>query len=453
MTWITNLATVHVVGIGGAGMSGVARLLAERGLVVSGCDAVESATTAELRAVGVTVDIGHDAHHVAGADVVLWSPAIDADLAELVAALDAGARLVSRGELLADLGECQAVIGLAGTHGKTTATSMMVHVLHAAGRDDGRLLGAPVLGVGANGHFGPDGLVLEVDESYGTFASLSPAALGLLNVEADHLDHYHSMAALDSAFAGLVDRTTGPVVVWSDDTGVARVGGRVRHPLVTVGLGPESRWRVSDVRLERRWSRFSLTGPRGDLEVELRVTGAHNVANAAVVAVLALDLDVAPVAVTKGLGVFRGAPRRFQLLGTWRGADVYEDYAHLPGEISATLSATRAIGYERVTAVFQPHRVTRTAHLADQFAPSFDLAARVIVTDIYSVGEPNPAKLTGEIVAQALRSRRGAASVVYAPTLDDVAAALETLHDQSDAVLLLGAGNVASVAARLDVVT
>jgi len=202
---------------GGAGMSGVARLLVERGARVSGSDAQDSSALEGLRALGVDVYVGHDAHHGADADVVLWSPAIATDNPELAAARARGALMMNRAALFGELATEQRVLGLTGTHGKTTATSMLVQVLFASGRDDGRLLGVEVLGVGANGHFGSDDLVVELDESYGTFAEVAPYALGLLNVEPDHLDHYGSLDALEEAFAALVERTSGPVVVWSDD--------------------------------------------------------------------------------------------------------------------------------------------------------------------------------------------------------------------------------------------
>jgi UDP-N-acetylmuramate--alanine ligase len=449
VTLFESGVSVHVVGVGGAGMSGLARLLVESGAVVSGSDLADSSQLEALRALGVTVAVGHDAANVGCPDVVLWSPAIASDNVELVAARTSGATALSRAEVFAALARVRPVIGLTGTHGKTTATSMMVHVMAAAGRDAGHLLGADVLGVGANGHWGSGDVILEVDESYGTFSLLAPHALGLLNVEADHLDHYGTLAALESAFAQLIDRTTGPVVIWSDDAGCQRVAHLASRNVVRVGTRNADAWRVSDVAVSRDDAHFLLSGPDEVLELALQVTGAHNVADAAVAAVLARQLDVSSDAVRGGLGNFRGAPRRFELLGSWRGVDVYESYAHLPGEINAILSATRAAGYERITAVFQPHRVTRTISLAEDFAPAFDLASNVVVTDIYSAGEANPTGVTGEIVADAIRARGAGATTTYVATLDDIPEALERVHDESDVVVLLGAGDVASIATKL----
>ena len=214
------------MGVAGAGMSGLAMLLAEMGAVVSGSDAQDAPILEELRGRHVTTYVGHDAQHVAGAEIVLWSPAVSRDNVELVAARENGAELMPRARAFSELAEMKRVIGLTGTHGKTTATSMMVQVSLAAGRDDGWLVGAPVLGVGAQGHWGEGDLIVEVDESFGTFAELSPFALGVLAVEADHLDYYGTVDALEAGFSDLITRTSGPIVVWGDDPGARRVASR-----------------------------------------------------------------------------------------------------------------------------------------------------------------------------------------------------------------------------------
>ena len=449
MTVFGDGVRVHIVGVGGAGMSGLARLLVESGATVSGSDLADSSVIETLRTIGVAISIGHDSANVAGADVVLWSPAVSDENVELVVARDNGAVALSRAEVMAELAQVRPVIGLTGTHGKTTATSMMVHVLAADQRDAGRLLGAEVLGVGANGHWGSGEMVLEVDESYGTFGLLHPQALGLLNVEADHLDHYGTLAALEGAFAQLIERTAGPVVVWGDDPGCQRVVALTSRDAGRVGTAPGNDWSVGDIALTPHGSRFVLDGPGLNVAFTLNVTGVHNVADAAVVAVLASQMGVAREAIATGLAAFQGAPRRYDLLGSWRGVDVYESYAHLPSEIAAILKATRAAGYERITAVFQPHRVTRTLSLVDDFAPSFDLATTVIVTDIYHAGEPNPTGVTGEVIANAVKRRGAGATTIYSPSTSDVPEVLEALHDETDVVVLLGAGDVASIAALL----
>lgn len=438
---------VHVVGVGGAGMSGVALLLVEMGCAVSGSDAADSPTLRGLEEAGVRVFRGHDESHVRGAQVVLWSPAVSQANVELAGARRSSARLLSRGEFLAELATVTRVIGLTGTHGKTTATSMMVHVSRAAGRDDARLLGAPVLGIGANGHWAGGDLILEVDESFGSFAELSPFALGVLNVEADHLDHYGTLENLERAFAALIERTPGPVVLF-DEPGTRQVARVVERGAWVVGFD-DTPWRVSDVALERRASSFTLSGPDEAFDVVLAVTGRHNVANAAVVAVLARSLGIASEAVVEGLAQFRGAPRRFEFLGRWRGVDVIEDYAHLPGEVRATIDACIASGYERIGVVFQPHRYTRTEKLASGFSDAFEGSSLLIVTDVYGAGEANPSGVTGELVAAAVRTSAPRFAVEYAATFDDVIELLNVAGERLDVLLLLGAGDVAEVASRL----
>lgn len=449
MTTLLPGARVHIVGVGGAGMSALAWLLHEMGAVVSGSDEHDSSVLEQLRAAGITVHVGHSPLYLDGAEVVLWSPAVASDHVELVAAREQGATLLSRAEVLAQLALLQPVVGLTGTHGKTTATSMMVQVLHAAGRDDSRLLGAPVRGVGENGHWGNEDLVLEVDESYGTFSLLAPFALGLLNVEADHLDHYGTLDALEEAFVELVQRTSGPVVAWADDEGARRVCSRSAKPVQYVAHEASAPWRVSNVQLSRRAASFDLDGPEHSVALRLAVTGAHNVANAAVVAVLALEIGIDVTSVRDGLGAFLGAPRRYDFLGQWGGVDVYEDYAHLPGEIAATLAATRSAGYQRITAVFQPHRVTRTQRLAAELATSLAGANHVVVTDIYPAGEENPEGLTGEVVANHLRLSSRDATCAYGASFDEVLEILQVYRGESDVILLLGAGDIATVASRL----
>ena len=405
---------MHVIGVGGAGMSAVAIALSEMGAVVSGSDAHDSDVLREVTSRGVRTFVGHDGAHVGGAEVVLWSPAVGEDNVELNAARGAGATLLTRAAVLGELSSLRRVIGLAGTHGKTTATSMMVHVALAAGRDDGWLLGAPVSGVGANGHWGEGDLIVEVDESYGTFAQIEPYALGLLNVEADHLDHYRSLEGLHSAFRDLLARTRGPVVAWVDDAGARAVSEEVGRDVTPVGAGGDAAWRVTNVELERRRASFELVGAAETLHVQLRVTGAHNVANAAVVAALASSLEISGDAVERGLSNFVGAPRRYQYRGAWRGVDVYEDYAHLPGEIDA-----------------------------------FSLARHVIVTDLYLAGEANPNGVTGEVIATALTRHHPGLDILYCARLELVVDLLDELSNDSDVVLFLGAGDVASVIATL----
>lgn len=439
----TTGVRVHIVGVAGAGMSALAVYLKGFGCEVSGCDATDTSVLAQLRERGIAVTSSHDAHHVARADAVLWSPAVVSTHVELEEARRRGVTMMTRAEVLGELSAYARFIGVTGTHGKTTATSMLVHIMRAAGRDDSRLVGAAVRGVGFSGYHGVDDVIVEVDESYGAFSQLTPQALALLNVEADHLDHYGSLENLETAFVQVLERCTGPVVVWSDDAGAHRVASRLARPWISVGTREDAQWVLGEVWLTRYGSRALLSGPR-EVSIELSVTGRHNVVNAAVAAVLALSLGVTVDAVTAGLARFRGAPRRFELVARWRGVDVVDDYAHLPGEIVATVAAARAAGYERIVALFQPHRVTRTLNVGGDFAPAFDGLDAVIVTDIYTAGEANPDGVTGDVVAEFVR-QRGRTAVHYAATLAESAATLSRIASDADLVLLLGAGNVNEV--------
>ncbi len=442
---------VHIVGVGGAGMSSLAVLLREYGCEVSGCDVANPGVLRQLREMGVGVSDHHDAAHVEYADVVLWSPAIARDHAELLAAQATGRVLLARRTVLAELATMTRLIGVAGTHGKTTTTSMLAHITAAAGRDDGRLLGAGVRGLGFGGHYGAGDLLAEVDESYGAFAELAPYALGLLNVEADHLDHYGTLENLEAAFHGVLARTTGPVVVWGDDPGAARVAAGLAREVISVGTDASSWWRLEDEVLERRGGRARLVGPV-DLEIELAVTGRHNLINASVAAALAVAVGVEASHVSDGLRRFRGAPRRFEHVAQWRGVDVVDDYAHLPGEIVASVHAARAAGYQHVVAVFQPHRVTRTLLIGADFAPAFDALDEVIVTDIYHAGEPNAEGVTGQFLADFV-NERARTTAHYVATLSDAARALEQRRAPLDLVLILGAGDVTRVLEHLTDVT
>ncbi len=444
----THATSVHIVGVGGAGMSGVARFLLEEGWSVSGSDANDSSVLRELEDAGVEVYRGHDARHGANAALVLWSPAIGPQNVEIVSARERGARLLTRGEFLADVAQRSRVIGLTGTPGKSTATSLMVTGSRAAGRDDARLLGTPVRGVGANGHYALGDLILEVDESFGTLGLLSPFALGVLNVEADHLDHYGTLESLEEAFVALLERTSGPVVVF-DDPGARRVAARARRDVVTVGFDAGATWRVSDVALARRTSSFSLVTEAERLDVSLRVTGRHNVANAAVVATLAREIGLSSEAIVQGLGDFLGAPRRFEYVGKWRSADVIDDYAHLPGEVAATIAAALAAGYQHIGVVFQPHRYTRTEKLAKEFASSFEGASLLFVTDVYGAGETNTSMVSGELIVDAVRGSRPSFLLDYTPTFDEVIARLDDVREGLDLLLVLGAGDVGTIVSRL----
>jgi UDP-N-acetylmuramate--alanine ligase len=440
---------VHVVGCAGAGMGALVRLLVDRGCVVSGCDRGNEHELAALARIGAEVYRGHAATHLEGVDVVTASAAVDDGLGELAAARRRGIAVLRRPAVLRALGESAEVVAVAGTHGKTTTTSMAARVWDAAGLSPSWLVGTPVPGLGPSGRWRSREVLLEADESYGAFAELSPRRVALLNVEADHLDHYGDLGAVHAAFAGLLERAEEDPVVFVDDPGAERALALSRRRALSVGRDARARVRVRGERLDAGGSHFTLAGPGGELDVSLRVPGAHNVANAAVAAALAMSRGVPSAAIAEGLARHEGAPRRFQVIGRLRGTQIVDDYAHLPGEVAATVAAARTLGHDRIAAVFQPHRVSRTRALASSFAGAFVDVEDLVVTDIYRSGEPNPDHVTGEVVAEAVARGPGAPTVTYVGSLAAAADHVAPLLGVVDCVLLLGAGDVGSVADEL----
>ena len=438
---------VHIVGIGGAGMSGMARYLAGRGCAVTGSDAAASTTLVALSAT-MDVYVGSDIDIATNADVVTMSPAVSPEDAEIAAARAAAIPVLSRAEFLARLTHDHEVVAFAGTHGKTTATSMYLMVAHAAKQKPSWLLGAPVIGFGDNGGYGSHQLVLELDESYGTFADVNPSSLGLLNVEADHLDHYGNLAGVQRAFRELVSRTKRHVVVWYGSTAHDLV--KTVNSIVTVGDDPRAMWQIGSVNLELSGSSYSLMSDDVQLSIHLTVPGFHNVVNSAIVAVTALVNGVPSDAVIEGLSRFSGAPRRYEIHGTIAGGDalVIEDYAHLPSEIRTAITTARGDQGRRVIAVFQPHRVTRTTNLAEEFGTAFEDLDELIVTDIFTSGEPNPEGVTGQVIVDSVLER-SSTPVRYIADRREAAAYIRTRQSDADVVLMLGAGDIGELATWL----
>jgi UDP-N-acetylmuramate--alanine ligase len=438
---------IHVVGVGGAGMSGLARVLVGLGHSVSGSDLVASQVSASLASAGVTVAVGHDAANVGDVDLVTHSPAVRADNVELRAAAARGIRIATRAEMLGALSTLKATLAIAGTHGKTTTSSMLALVLSGAGRAPSWLVGADVAGLGANARLDEGAeLVLEADESYGTFAELRPALVAVTNVEADHLDYYGTLDALRLAFHDLMERSTVRLV--NDDDPIASELGRV-HGAYRVGSRDDADFVVSDVTLERAASTFCLRHPGGTLDARVGAPGRHNVANAAVAAAVALLRGVGDDVVAESLGRFAGVPRRFEFRGEFNGASVVDDYAHLPSEVQAAIATARAGGWGRVVAVFQPHRYTRTGALAGDFAGAFDGADLVVVTDVYAAGEAPIPGVTGRLVADAVAGGAGAPMVHYVKDRAEVAAVVADLVVPGDLLLTMGAGDLTSLADEL----
>jgi UDP-N-acetylmuramate--alanine ligase len=349
--------------------------------------------------------------------------------------------------VLAAVCRLRATLAIAGTHGKTTTTSMLTLILATAGRDPSWLLGADVSGLGSNARIasGPE-LVLEADESYGAFTQLAPTLAAINNVEPDHLDFYGDFEGLRRAFSGLLERSEARLVN-ADDPVAADIGAQAGA--ATVGTSHGSDFLVSEIRLERSSSSFRLEHPGGGLVARVGAPGRHNVANASLAAAVALTRGVPDDAVVEALGRFAGVPRRFEFRGESLGATIVDDYAHLPTEVAVTVATAKAGGWDRVVAVFQPHRYTRTLALASQFSSAFAGADVVIVTDVYGSGEPPIPGVSGWLVAEAIERPDGAPEVIYVKERADLARAVAGIVQPGDLVLTMGAGDLTALADEL----
>jgi UDP-N-acetylmuramate--alanine ligase len=430
-------------------MSAIAKVLLERGIAVSGSDLKGSRATTVLSAMGAKVSIGHDAGAIEGADLVVVSAAIPDHNVELAAARAAGLRVLGRGEALAELVGGTRSIVVAGTHGKTTTTSMIVSILHASGVDPTYLVGGGLNDAGTNARSGSSDLIVaESDESDGSFLLLSPHVSVVTNIEMDHVDHWSSMDELTEAFERFMGSTAadGTIVVPFGGA-IEEMGRAAGRRVITFGSGGDVS--ADDMQVEGHETRFMLSHADATMPVRVHALGAHNVANAlaAIAATLAVDLDID--AVGEGLAAFRGVERRFDVQGSAAGVTVVDDYAHHPTEVSATLSAARLGPWDRVVAVFQPHRYSRTAALHDEFGAAFSEADSVVVTDIYGAGEEPIPGVTGKLISDAVCVAFPGRNVVYLPHRADVLSYLGSAVRTGDLVLTLGAGDVTSLGDEL----
>lgn len=438
---------VHFMGIGGAGMSALALVARRRGVVVSGCD-TDPSGAADVAALGATVRAGHDPAHVAGARAVVVTAAIPTDHPELRRARELGIPVVARKQALADLVRPGRVVGVSGTHGKTTTTVMVTEALTAAGLAPTGLAGGRVASWGGNARLAGDTLfVVESDEYDQAFLALHPAIAVVNNVEADHLECYGSLDALEAAFVTFAGRAER-ALVGTDDPGAARVAARLGVPvwrfgqgdadvrIVTIDAGPTGS--VSQVRL-----------PDGrDVKLRLRVPGTHNVRNAAAALGVAAALDAPMGPVLEALAAFSGAGRRFERLGDARGITFVDDYAHHPSEIAATLQGARqAFPGRRLVAVFQPHLYSRTEQHGEAMGRALAAADLVIVAEVYAARESPIAGVSGRRVAQAATASGGRA--IFEPDRARLADVVASEARTGDVVLTLGAGDVTQVGREL----
>ncbi len=440
---------IHLVGIGGAGMSAIATVLTEMGHHVSGSDGAASLTIDALRAAGVEATVGHDAANLPGhLDVVGVSTAIPDDNVEVLAARAAGVAVVSRAVLLAAICACRETVAVSGTHGKTTTSSLVAEVLRGVGRDVGYLVGATIGSLGRAAAWGSDPVfVVEADESDGSAFVLPRHGAIVTNVEPDHLEHHGDFAALRAAFEQFVDNTPGPVVICGDDP-VAAALGRPGH--WTYGVGADARVRLVDLDLRGESVEWTIRVEGVDAgRARLARPGLHNALNATAAVTMAHALGADLPAAIAALAAHRGVARRFEPRGTARGVTFVDDYAHLPSEVAAALAAAGAGGWERVVAVFQPHRYSRTEALGASFADSFGDADVLVVTDVYPSGEAPRPGVDGHTVLDAVLAKHPQRHSYYAANLDDLEALLDEVLAPGDLCLTLGAGDLTTMPTRM----
>lgn len=443
---------LHFVGIGGIGMSGIAEVLLNLGYRISGSDLRRSPITDRLATLGATIQEGHAAANVGDAQAVVITSAVKADNPEVAEAIRKGIPVIPRGELLAELMRLKFGIAMAGSHGKTSTTSMVATILSYAGLDPTVVVGGRVATMGgSNARVGQsDLLVVESDESDGSFLKLAPILAVVTNIDREHLDHYGTLEGVLQAFVDFVNKVPfyGAAIVCLDDENVQRILPQIKRRAITYGTSAQADLEIRDVVMIAGASRFQLRRRGQDLGTfELNVPGMHNVLNATAAVAVGLEMELTPDQIRAGLAQYQGVDRRFQLRGTVAGIRVVDDYGHHPTEIRATLEAAR-MGVERVLVLFQPHRYTRTQTLFDEFARSFHKADCVWVTDIYAASEQPIEGVTAEALVERMRDH-GHRGAVYSGTIAAAVEGAVSEARQGDLVLTLGAGSISQAGEAL----
>ena len=447
-----DIGPVHFVGIGGIGMSGIAEVLKTLGYTVRGSDVADSANVKRLREQGIAVAIGHKAENIEGADVVVVSSAIKRDNPELVAARAKRLPVVRRAEMLAELMRLKSCVAIAGTHGKTTTTSLVAALLDAGGLDPTVINGGIINAYGTNARLGAgDWMVVEADESDGTFLKLPADVAVVTNIDPEHLDHFHTFEAVQEAFRAFVENIPfyGFAVMCTDHPVVQTLVGRLEdRRVITYGENPQADVRLTDLDHHNGASRFAVVfrGRDGNIihtidKLTLPMPGRHNALNATAAVAVAHQLGIKDEMIRKALGSFGGVKRRFTKVGEWNGAVIIDDYGHHPVEIAAVLAAARESAKGQVIAVMQPHRYTRLHDLFEQFCTCFNDADAVVVAPVYAAGEaPIPGTDRDALVA-GLRAR-GHKQVIPLEDPEKLAPLVKTLAKSGDYVVCLGAGSI-----------
>jgi UDP-N-acetylmuramate--alanine ligase len=441
-----NFQRIHLVGIGGSGMCGIAEVLLSSGYAVSGSDLKATPVTDRLRSLGATISEGHAAEHVQGAHVVVISSAVSQENVEVAEAHRLKIPVIPRAEMLAELMRLKIGIAVAGAHGKTTTTSLIAAVLAAADLDPTFVVGGRVNHAGTNARLGQgEYMVVEADESDRSFLLLAPVIAVVTTIDREHLDQYSSLEEIQDVFLQFVNRVPfyGSVVLCLDEANVQAILPRVTRPVITYGTSSQADVAISEVRLNGLHSEFRLKFHGEDLGLFRLPSppGIHNVRNAAAAAAVALALNIPADLIRAGLGNFAGVGRRFEVKGIYSGVTLIDDYGHHPAEIQATLEAARGCGYKRLLVLFQPHRYTRTKFLWEDFRRSFNQADVLVITEIYPANESPIEGITGEQLAEAVRSA-GHKNVVHTSTMQEGVEYVLREARPGDAVLTIGAGSV-----------
>jgi UDP-N-acetylmuramate--alanine ligase len=439
---------VHFIGVGGIGMSGLAEILRTLEFDVSGSDLREGENTRNLQRLGVRIDVGHRAENVHGADVVVYTSAVNPDNPELVEARLHGIPAIARAEMLAELMRVKYGIAIAGSHGKTTTTSLVATILRAAGFDPTVVVGGRMASLSSNARLGAgDLLVAEADESDGSFLRLTPTIAVVTNIDPEHLDFYKTHEAVKEAFVAFLEKVPfyGLSVLCLDHPHVQDLLPRVQRRHVTYGVSPQANYSARNITfrgLSTSFVAYRRGEPLGEFTV--RMPGQHNVLNTLAAIAVADELEVPLDAMKEALSTFHGVARRFSIVGEVEGVTLVDDYGHHPAEIEATLSAARNAYDKRVLVAFQPHRYTRTESLWDDFTRSFNKADVVLVCDIYAAGEKPIPGISSERLAKAI-AEHGHGAVRYVRDRAELAAELARQARPGDVVIALGAGDVNKV--------
>lgn len=461
-----RIQSIHFVGIGGSGMSGIAEVLLNLGYSISGSDIQESAVTRRLAELGARISIGHNAANIQGVGAIVTSTAVSGDNPEVLAARAARIPVVPRALMLAELMRLKRGIAIAGTHGKTTTTSLVASVLAAGGLDPTFVIGGRLNSAGANARLGQgDYIVVEADESDASFLNLLPVMAIVTNIDVDHMDTYgHDVARLKSAFIEFTQRLPfyGSAIVCGDDPNVREIIPFISRPVTTYGVDTDAQVRAVNLRPDGTSMRFDVvrvgaTGELPSLSVKLNLPGRHNVLNALAAIAVATELGVDDSAIAEALEAFRGVGRRFTLVGDYPVAPgkgsgtftVVDDYGHHPVEMQATLSAARGAWPERrIVLAFQPHRYTRTRDCFEDFVQVLGSADAVLLTEVYAAGEERLVAADGRALARAVRVA-GRVEPVFIEDVAELAEAIRNFAQPDDVVIVMGAGSISKVPAQL----